>query len=145
MSYFNNTKDFLIALKGERGPQGEASRWYCGTGTVPNGQGVMVGSSIANAKPSDMYLNTETGDVYRCTTGGSWVEARWRHECNIKGSSDSGGTNFTTDKTLTLKDGILSVNTVDKLNDETADNTLPITAAAVNVTVGNIEVLLQTI
>ena len=39
------------------------------------------------------------------------------------------------------KDGKLSVNTAD----EVGDNTLPITAAAVNTTVGNIEVLLKTI
>lgn len=48
-----------------------------------------------------------------------------------------------TDDTLTLsEDGILSVNTADKPE---ADNTLPITAAAVHTTVGNIEVLLGTI
>lgn len=39
------------------------------------------------------------------------------------------------------EDGKLSVNTAD----EVGDNTLPITAAAVNTTVGNIEVLLKTI
>lgn len=54
--------------------------------------------------------------------------------------------NFTTDKTLTLSsEGVLSVNTVDSLNDENADNTLPVTAGAVATTVGNIEILLQTI
>lgn len=48
---------------------------------------------------------------------------------------------FTTDKTLTLStEGVLSVN----LATET-DRTLPITAADVDVTVGNIEVLLKTI
>lgn len=48
-----------------------------------------------------------------------------------------------TDDTLRLsEDGILSVNTADKPE---ADNTLPITAAAVHTTVGNIEVLLETI
>ena len=51
------------------------------------------------------------------------------------------GTKFTTDNTLTLKNGVLSVNTAK----EVSDNTLPITAAAVNVAVGNIEVLLKTI
>lgn len=51
------------------------------------------------------------------------------------------GTAFETDDTLTLKNGILSVNTTDKVS----DSTLPITSAAVNVAVGNIEVLLKTI
>ena len=56
---------------------------------------------------------------------------------------DSGGNvDFKTDETLTLKDGILSVNTT---NDMEQDNTLPITSAGVFATVGNIEALLKTI
>ena len=55
--------------------------------------------------------------------------------------TESGGS-FTTDATLTLKDGVLRVNTASKVE---ADNTLPVTSAAVNVTVGNIEALLETI
>ena len=47
---------------------------------------------------------------------------------------------FTTDKTLTLKNGVLSVNTA-----TTADRDLPIKAVDVDVMVGNIEVLLETI
>ena len=54
----------------------------------------------------------------------------------------TGSASFKTDETLTLKDGILSVNTADAVE---ADNTLPVTSAAVQTTVGNIEVLLQTI
>lgn len=53
-----------------------------------------------------------------------------------------GGTSFETDETLTLKDGVLSVNTA---NVAEADNTLPITSAAVHVEIGNIDALLQTI
>ena len=52
------------------------------------------------------------------------------------------GVQFETDKTLTLKDGILSVNTTDQMEQ---DNTLPITSAGVYATVGNIEALLKTI
>lgn len=53
------------------------------------------------------------------------------------------GTNFTTDETLILSaDGVLSVNTASAVE---ADNTLPITSAAVQASVGNIEVLLETI
>lgn len=54
----------------------------------------------------------------------------------------SGGTYFTTDETLTLKGGVLSVNTADSAEQ---DNTLPITSAAVHSAMGNIEVLLKTI
>ena len=50
---------------------------------------------------------------------------------------------FATDATLSLSpEGVLSVNTADKVE---ADNTLPVTSAAVQTTVGNIEVLLDTI
>ena len=54
----------------------------------------------------------------------------------------TGQASFDTDETLTLKDGVLSVNTADVVE---ADNTLPITSAAVNTTVGNIEIILATI
>jgi hypothetical protein len=53
-----------------------------------------------------------------------------------------GGTTFETNETLTLKNGILSVNTTDQMEQ---DNTLPITSAGVYATVGNIEALLKTI
>lgn len=52
------------------------------------------------------------------------------------------GTAFTTDETLDLTDGVLSVNTADAVE---ADNSLPVTSAAVQTVVGNIEVLLKTI
>ena len=60
----------------------------------------------------------------------------------LKENPPSGGVNFKPDHTLTLKDGILSVNTTDQMEQ---DNTLPITSAGVFATVGNIEVLLKTI
>ena len=54
----------------------------------------------------------------------------------------SSGVEFETDDTLSLKGGVLSVNTT---NDMEQDNTLPITSAGVYATVGNIEALLKTI
>lgn len=53
-----------------------------------------------------------------------------------------GGVAFETDDTLKLENGILSVNTTSKMEQ---DNTLPITSAGVFATVGNIEALLKTI
>lgn len=52
------------------------------------------------------------------------------------------GVKFKPDKTLKLEDGILSVNTADKVE---KDNTLPVTSAAVYTEVGNINALLATI
>lgn len=58
------------------------------------------------------------------------------------GNGSSGGTFFVPDETLSLKDGVLSVNRATEVEQ---DNTLPITSAAVAATVGNIEILLKTI
>lgn len=63
-------------------------------------------------------------------------------EAFIVSGGGGGESSFTTDETLTLENGVLSVNTAD---DVEQDNTLPITSAAVHTTVGNIEVLLATI
>lgn len=57
-------------------------------------------------------------------------------------SPSGGGVSFITDETLTLENGILSVNTADAAE---ADNTLPITSAAVATEIGNIDALLKTI
>ena len=58
------------------------------------------------------------------------------------GGGSGGNVDFRTDETLILKDGVLSVNTTDSMEQ---DNTLPITSAGVFATVGNIEALLKTI
>lgn len=63
------------------------------------------------------------------------------NELSEKIEASSSGVNFITDETLTLNNGVLSVN----MAHEVEDKTLPISAAAVNTTVGNIEVLLKTI
>lgn len=81
------------------------------------------------------YPSSETG------TWWVWDTEAWEYK-------DSGqptvgdGVQFTTDETLSLKNGVLSVNTA---QEPEPDNTLPITSAAVHTTVGNIEVLLKTI
>lgn len=59
-----------------------------------------------------------------------------------KGDRGNDGTTFIPDETLTFQNGVLSVNTA---KEPDPDNTLPITSAAVAQTVGNIEILLQTI
>lgn len=53
------------------------------------------------------------------------------------------GTSFKAGNALKLtSDGVLNVVTADKVE---KDNTLPVTSAAVDTTVGNIEILLETI
>lgn len=59
------------------------------------------------------------------------------------GSGTNGGITFTTDETLTLTpEGVLKVNTAKEVQ---KDNTLPVTSAAVETVVGNINILLETI
>jgi hypothetical protein len=88
--------------------------------------GVTVGSPLP--KPNLMQTDPSKGD---------YVKGKEKFLEQIPS-----GVNFETDHTLTLKDGILSVNTTDQMEQ---DNTLPMTSAGVYATVGNIEVLLKTI
>ena len=60
----------------------------------------------------------------------------------LKENPPEAGVQFETGETLRLENGILSVNTADRAEE---DNTLPITSAAVYTQVGNIEALLKTI
>lgn len=57
-------------------------------------------------------------------------------------ASASVSVDFATDETLSFTGGVLKVNTAKDVN---ANNTLPITAAAVYTEIGNIETLLKTI
>ena len=77
--------------QGIPGPQGEqgirGSRWtegtaITGTSTTPT---VFSGTGISDALAEDMYLNTDTGNAYRCTTGGVATVAKWVYACNLKG------------------------------------------------------------
>lgn len=52
------------------------------------------------------------------------------------------GVSFETDETLTLANGILSVNCAGSVEE---DNTLPVTSAAVHTEIGNIDAILQSI
>lgn len=60
----------------------------------------------------------------------------------MDGQGEGSGVYFETDATLSLENGVLSVNTADAPE---RDNTLPITSAAVFESVGNINALLETI
>ena len=84
--------------------------------------GVTVGSQLP--KPNLMQTDPSKGD---------YVQGKEQFLKKVE---------IQTDNTLTLKDGVLSVNTTDQMEQ---DNTLPITSAGVYATVGNIEALLKTI
>lgn len=89
--------------------------------------------NIAGAVGFPAPTSADNGKYLGCENGA----AKW-----LPVKASGGGVQFTTDETLSLKDGVLSVNTA---RQPEPDNTLPITSAAVHTTVGNIEIILQTI
>lgn len=91
-----------------------------------------VAYKTAESKADD--LEVDNGELFLMSAG----------ERISEGVPIKNGVDFTTDATLNYNADtkVLSVNTADSPE---ADNTLPITAAAVHTTVGNIEVLLGTI
>ena len=80
-------------IKGATGTRG--SQWYSGTAiTGTNATGtVFSGSGVTSALVNDMYLNTSTGAVYKCTTAGNAATAKWAYAGSIKGAT--GGTGAT--------------------------------------------------
>lgn len=94
--------------KGETGAQGKqgntgatgqrGSRWSEGTAITGTSTTATVfsGTGIADALANDMYMNTSTGNVYRCTVGGAAAVAKWVFAGNLKGTKgDKGNTGAT--------------------------------------------------
>ena len=76
----------------------KGSQWYTGTiitntSTSPMG---FNNSDVAYAYVNDMYLNTDTGNVYKCTIEGNPSYARWVYVGSIKGAKGNPGDNGTT-------------------------------------------------
>ncbi len=85
---------------GERGPKGDqgekgntgirGSKIFTGnaiTGTSTTAT-VFSGSGVSS-EADDLYLNTSTGNMYRCTVAGAPSVAKWIYACNIKGPQGS--------------------------------------------------------
>lgn len=98
-------------LTGATGATGMAGgRWYNGTaitGTATTDT-VFSGSGITAAVVGDMYLNTGTYNVYRCTVAGAAAVAKWVYVCNIKGATGATGAKGTTGDTGPRGAGIIS-------------------------------------
>lgn len=89
--------------KGATGPQGKqgnagatgqrGSRWTEGTAITGTSTtaAVFSGTGIADALVNDMYLNTSTSNVYRCTVGGAASVAKWVFVGCIKGAKGDKG------------------------------------------------------
>ena len=61
-----------------------ASKWYNGTALIGT-----TYSRGAEGNVGDYYLNTETGNIYKCIQSGSATTALWQYEGNIKGKDAS--------------------------------------------------------
>ena len=83
--------------QGEQGPAGatgqRVSRWSSGTAITGTSTTATVfsNSGITDALVNDMYLNTSTGNVYRCTMAGAASVAKWVYVGNIKGAKGETG------------------------------------------------------
>lgn len=89
---------YLASLRGPRGEAGASSQWHSGTGITGTGAGeaVFPGSGVASAQAGDMYLNSSTGNVYRCTLGGNAAAAKWTFVRCIAGSPGAAGSDGAT-------------------------------------------------
>lgn len=74
---FNNLK----GQKGDKGATGATVIWH--TGTVVTGAGTYP---YQNEKVGDMYLNTDTSNVYKATAATAGGMTEWALVCNIKGA-----------------------------------------------------------
>lgn len=87
---------------GSTGQRG--SRWNTGTaitGTSTTAK-VFSGTGITDALVNDMYLNTSTGYVYKCTVAGNASTAKWAYAGSIKGAAGSLANDNSVDGNLSL-------------------------------------------
>ena len=100
----NGTSTWTQLSYAVRGPQGEkgdtgatgtrGSVWNVGTAcTGTASTGTVFATGISSSLVGDLYLNTSTGYVYRCTTAGNASTAKWSYIGSIKGATgDKGAT-----------------------------------------------------
>lgn len=79
---------------GSQGPAGQrGSRWTQGTAITGTSTTATAfpGSGITDALVNDNYLNTSTGNTYRCTAAGNAAAAKWVYTGNLKGPKGDTG------------------------------------------------------
>lgn len=90
-------KNDLVNIKGETGTRG--SQTYMGTAIIGTSTTATIfnDSGINSALENDLYLNTNTWNVYQCTTAGTASVAKWTYKGNIKGVKGDAGSTPTLD------------------------------------------------
>ena len=86
-----------VSIRGSAGAAGASSKWYTGTAITGTSTTATTfpSSGITAAVVGDMYLNTQTGYTYRCTTAGDASTAKWVYESDITGPAGSNGVSIT--------------------------------------------------
>lgn len=89
--------DFTIPLGNVRGPRGYAgqdgargSLWHVGTAIDHQSGTATPETGINGSLVGDMYINSSTADVYRCSVAGDSGVAVWEWKCNIHGADGTG-------------------------------------------------------
>lgn len=83
-----------VDLGSVKGPQGtRGSRWSQGTAITGTSTTATVfsGTGITDALINDNYLNTSTGNTYRCTVAGAASVAKWVYTGNLRGATGATG------------------------------------------------------
>lgn len=80
----------ITVKNGSKGSTGAAATWFSG-GVVTGTSTTAKTFTVSGSKAGDMYLNTETSNVYKATAANQWV-----YLCNIKGPQGTPGNNGTT-------------------------------------------------
>ena len=130
---FKNLKG-ATGSKGNTGTRG--TRWTIGTAITGTSTTATIFSSsgITGALVDDMYLNSSTWNVYKCTTAGAAAAAKWIYVGCIKGAA---GTNATTTAVAsTSANGLMSKDMVTKLNGIATGATANTAAAAAPLVAG---------
>lgn len=71
---------------GQKGIDGTSATWFSGT-EITGTSITAIPSPVSGSKAGDMYLNTNTYNVYRANAANSWI-----YVCNIKGDKGDSGT-----------------------------------------------------
>lgn len=107
---FNNLKGSTGAA-GTRGTALSLGTAITGTSTTAT---IFSGSGLTSSLVNDVYLNTSTFNMYKCTVAGNASAAKWVYVGCIKGAN---GTNATTTAVATTSaNGLMSKDMVTKLN-----------------------------
>ena len=92
--YITDTRELYIGTGGGNVNMG-GSHWYIGTAMsgTSSAANTYSYSGCPDVKLDDIYLNTNNGNIYTCTTAGSGTNAKWTYRGNIKGAKgDTGAT-----------------------------------------------------